>query len=218
MDWLLQHHEEIRNLGLVGAAASGLPLAIWRSFIAQQQTRIATDNHLAETYTKAIDQIGKTEDEIRLGGLYALEKIAQSNRQYHGQIIEVLCAFVRLHAPLEEENDDFQETTDPSPKLIVQTTLTLIGRRNIAFERLSRLQKTTVTIDLSNTNLSKARLFKANLSRVNLLGANLSGAYLLGTNLKGAIVTPAKLREAKVYKNAILPENIDRDALTLEKD
>jgi hypothetical protein len=92
MDWLLTNHEAIRNLGLVVVAAIGLPVAIWRSWIAeklsiaaQEQSRTTAENHLAETYTRAINQIGSNETEIRFGGFYALEKIANSNLGYYKQ-------------------------------------------------------------------------------------------------------------------------------------
>ena len=88
----------LRNYGLAGAALLALPFALWRGKIAsdqtksvQEQTQINADNHLAETYTKAIDQIGDDKQAIQLGGLYALEKIAQKNPDYHRQVMEVLC-------------------------------------------------------------------------------------------------------------------------------
>jgi hypothetical protein len=56
---ILTHHEAIRNLGLVLAAVIGLPVAIWQSLIANK-------THLAEAYTKAIDQLGAEKEAIHL--------------------------------------------------------------------------------------------------------------------------------------------------------
>ncbi|MBC8287775.1 MAG: pentapeptide repeat-containing protein [Nitrospinae bacterium] len=222
MDWLLEHHEEIRNLGLVAAAAIGLPLAIWRSFIAQKQTRIATDNHLAETYTKAIDQLGRTENEIRLGGLYALENIAQTNQHYHGQIMEVLCAFVRLHAAGKAE---ISEKNHKSHKLVIHTILAIISRLNNNFENSSFFKrnvgklisywnkkldlnwfedfayealKKTIDIDLKSIILWDLKIFNGNFSNGDFSEADLTGAYLSLTNFSETTFINTDLSETNL--------------------
>ena len=40
---------------------------------------------------------------MRLGGIYALERIAQESDDEHGPIVEILCAYVRNHAPRRRE-------------------------------------------------------------------------------------------------------------------
>ncbi|QPJ64466.1 MAG: pentapeptide repeat-containing protein [Candidatus Nitrohelix vancouverensis] len=216
MKWLLDHHEEIRNLGLVFAAGIALPLAIWRSLIAHRQTRIAENNHLADTYTKAIDQLGKEENEIRLGGLYALEKIAKNNRSYNTQVMEVLCAFVRLHAPRnfdEKDEDVVPAPIEPALKIVVQAALTIIGRRNIEFDTptksklqnlLRKVSRKTVSdqfvrLDLSASNLSQMVFTEANLSGADLRKADLSGAYLSEADLSEADLRKADLSEASLF-------------------
>jgi uncharacterized protein YjbI with pentapeptide repeats len=221
MDWILVHHEAIRNIGLVVAAAIGLPVAFWRS-------RIANKTLLAETYTKAIDQIGDEKEAIKLGGLYALEKIARDNRQYHGQIIEVLCAFVRLHAPLdieiEEMNDEemrTQENNAKKPKLTVQAALTIIGRRNASFEHVSKLRtlrnrfnsrfnqflgsyilpenkQDRVFLDFSSTNLEGANFDNANLELSDFSNANLKKAFFWGADLEMATLSKVNLSFANL--------------------
>ena len=52
-----------------------------------------------DLFTRAIDQLGSEKLEVRLGGIYALERIARDSEKDHGPIMEVLVAFVRLHAP-----------------------------------------------------------------------------------------------------------------------
>lgn len=208
MDWILKHHEEIRNLGLVAAAVIGLPLAIWRSFIAQQQAKIQADNHLAETYTKAIDQIGHTTETIQLGGLYALEKIAISNQKYHRQIIEVLCSFIRLHASIHQPEMDKHE----NPAIIVQTALTIIGRRNIAFDKPPEKQN-HVTIDLSESHLERANLSDANFQGANFVETNLEEANMQGTNFQSAnfilaCLNKSNLGEANLQETSLMEASL----------
>ncbi len=226
--------ETIRNYGFVLAALIGLPLAIWRSSIAnsqaksaqdqtvnsQEQTKILANNHLAETYTKAIDQIGNNKEAIQLGGLYALEKIAQKNHDYHGQIMEVLCSFVRLHAPRRTEEQIEKEIERELPKIIVQTALTIIGRRNVKHDT-SPDGKNKVVIDLSGANLMGAHLGGADLIGAVLIGTNLIGANLNQTdlrraNLTGADLSEADLREANLEGSIITQEQFD--SATTDKD
>src|SRR5215212_6792603 len=70
----------------------------------QQQTqRLTEQGQITERFTRAIDQLGATHDngdkklEIRLGGIYALERIDKESpeRAYHGTVMEVLTAYVR---------------------------------------------------------------------------------------------------------------------------
>jgi hypothetical protein len=42
-----------------------------------------------------MDQLGSKEIDVRLGGIYALERIARGSKEDHPQIVEVLTAYVR---------------------------------------------------------------------------------------------------------------------------
>ena len=93
----------IRNLGLVVAAMIGLPFVIWRSIVAdrqaataQRQSEIAQSGLLNERYQKGAEMLGSEVLAVRLGGIYALEALARENSgNYHRQIMNLLCAFVR---------------------------------------------------------------------------------------------------------------------------
>jgi hypothetical protein len=77
----------------------------WRNL---NQTRQLTEQgQITERFTRAIDQLGETDEdgnprlEIRLGGIYALERIDKESpkRAYHPTVMEVLTAYVRENAP-----------------------------------------------------------------------------------------------------------------------
>jgi uncharacterized protein YjbI with pentapeptide repeats len=53
---------------------------------------------ITERFTRAIDQLGNRELDVRLGGIYALERIARDSSDDHPQVVEVLTAYVREHA------------------------------------------------------------------------------------------------------------------------
>jgi len=61
--------------------------------------RVTVERHMTDRFTQAIDQLGNDKLEIRLGGIYALERMAATSEKDHWKIMEVLTAYVREHAP-----------------------------------------------------------------------------------------------------------------------
>jgi hypothetical protein len=57
--------------------------------------QVAEQGQLTERYTKAIEQLGSDKLDVRLGGIYALERIAADSERDHPTVVEVLSAFVR---------------------------------------------------------------------------------------------------------------------------
>lgn len=86
---------------LLGGTAllSGLYFT-WRTL------QVNREGQITERFTRAIDQLGNMDNsgnprlEIRLGGIYALERIDKESpeRAYHGTVMEVLTAYVRGNA------------------------------------------------------------------------------------------------------------------------
>ncbi|MEH0983039.1 pentapeptide repeat-containing protein [Micromonospora sp. CPCC 205556] len=52
--------------------------------------------YVTDLYVKAVDQLGSDKAPIRIGGLYALERLAQDNRVQRQSIVEVICAYLRM--------------------------------------------------------------------------------------------------------------------------
>ena len=87
----------IRNVGLVGAGLIALPLALWRSIVADRQAKTAQESLLNERYQRGAEMLGNEVLSVRLGGIYALQSLAQEHpEQYHVQIMRLFCAFARF--------------------------------------------------------------------------------------------------------------------------
>ncbi len=183
---------------------------------AQESARLAREGQLADRFTKAIEQLGavdasgKKKLEVRLGGIYALEGIANESVRDHWPIMEVLCTYVRVNAPapskgenpLSEERKPKKPAQDSQasagavhPASDIQAILTVLGRRNREYEREAQY------LDLRDTNLrgadvSKANIFSADLRRANLADADLSQADLSGAHLESADLSGADLSGA----------------------
>jgi hypothetical protein len=164
--------------------------------LVQQSQAIMQQGQITDRFTKAIEQLGavdpggKKKMEVRLGGIYALERIADESESHHWPIMEVLCTYVRENAPKKQESppggkqnpgETAQENQAPTPALRppadIQAILTVLGRRDYKYQRKDQY------LDLRDTDLSGVQLLKANLSSTWLVGANLSGAYLLEVGL-----------------------------------
>src|SRR5690349_11387725 len=64
-----------------------------------KSTELAGQGQVTDRYTKAIEQFGSKEIDVRIGGIYALERIAGDSARDHPTVMEVLAAFVRAHSP-----------------------------------------------------------------------------------------------------------------------
>ena len=187
-----------------------------------KEAELAESRLTAERFSRAIEQIGSENIHVRLGGIYSLEQIAKDSPDDHWTVIEVLTAFIRENSPAEQrrlqrqtlaasylsnqegnlnENNGLSiVTTD------IQAALTVIGRRRLMKEDGTCNDKGK--LELNNTNLSGANLYKANLNNANLFGANLSGTSLNKANLSSANLFGANLRESYLIKANLSGTNL----------
>jgi uncharacterized protein YjbI with pentapeptide repeats len=125
--------DAVRTGLAVGAgigAATGLILAFRRQHhqeIATDLTdRDATERRITELYTKAVEQLGSDKAAVRLGGLYALERLAQDNPAHRQTIVNVICAYLRMPfsptAPADKpELEAPEEPGEPDPETETRT-------------------------------------------------------------------------------------------------
>ncbi|WP_242046503.1 pentapeptide repeat-containing protein [Cylindrospermum sp. FACHB-282] len=179
--------------------------------IARENLKLSEDKQITERFAKAIELLGNERLEVKLGGIYALEQIAQdSPDKYHWTIMEVLTAFVRENAPVKKIAEE-DEGKIPKLRTDIQAALTVIGRRNCGKE------KEYQRLDLNNIDMRGANLYKAHLEKAILFEANLQGANLTQANLQEADLTQANLQEAIFYqanlKEAILAKANLKEAI-----
>ncbi len=79
--------------------------------VAAAGERDATARRITELYAKAVDQLGSAQATVRLGGLYALERLAQDNPdpQLRQTVVNMLCAYLRMPGTEEEPHTVEQE-------------------------------------------------------------------------------------------------------------
>jgi hypothetical protein len=92
--------------GVAGAAA--LLLAFRRQWlnehVAKDTAFDATERRVTEIFTKAVEQLGHAQAAVRLGGVYALERLAEGFPEYRRTVVDVICAYLRMSVVLPPPN------------------------------------------------------------------------------------------------------------------
>jgi uncharacterized protein YjbI with pentapeptide repeats len=184
-------------------------------YFTSQTLWMTQEGQITERFTKAITHLGDRERlTVRLGGIYALERIARDSVKDHWQIMEVLTAYVRENSPRGEEpapqkpvemqNVPFrgqvqvpsQGSSDPPIESIPPSApINLIGI--LAVERPSRKLATDIQAALTVLVRRRWSFGQGEYQRLNLSQTDLRAADLMGANLRGADLGQADLREAR---------------------
>jgi hypothetical protein len=86
-----------------GATAAGAALLAWAALRQaqtaserhQEQTNADRQRRITESFAKAVEQLGSDKLEVRLGGIYSLERISKESPDDYWTVMENLTAFVR---------------------------------------------------------------------------------------------------------------------------
>ncbi|MGX4695468.1 pentapeptide repeat-containing protein [Streptomyces sp. JNUCC 63] len=167
--------------------------------LAQQTLDSTRDGQVTNRYTAAIEDLGSSNAEVRIGGMYALQRIAEDSPHDKPTVVRVLAAFVRNHGIAGSAAVQDDENTAVE---ILMAEATADDPANLRGAQLPHLQQSGAdmrALDLSGANLQGAYLAFANLAGAQLSGADLSGAHLKGADLHGAQLSAADLHGADLH-------------------
>ncbi len=197
----------IRNIVLAAAAVIALPLAIWRSIVAdrqadtaQKQSEIAERGLLNERYQKGAEMLGNSMISVRFGGINALERLAEEHpKDYHLLVMQLFCAFVV--EPPEDDNgpknqEENEDTSIPRARRDVQLIIELIGRRNK--ERRTIEREAGFVLDLSYADLSDIVFFRVDLSEIKFNKSDLSRAKFSRSFFKQVELAETNLSKTQI--------------------
>jgi uncharacterized protein YjbI with pentapeptide repeats len=177
------------------AVLAGLVVAWQQLGQTSQNLRVSEEGQITDRFTHAVDQLGDANLTVRLGGIYALERIARDSPRDYAASMEVLTAFARRppNAALATPGADPAGSAPED----VAAALRVIGRRTsdqIAQEAAAGLD----CLHLESVRLPAADLRGYNLTHLCLANADLSGALLDGADLAGSDLTAANLASANL--------------------
>lgn len=192
--------------GVAGLLLVAGAIATWR------QVQVNREGQITERFSRAIDQLGSRAPDVRLGGIFTLERIARDSPADRWTVAEILGALVRTHAPwLVGAPDGPQHPTPTVDKQLpwlhhrapdIQAALVLLGHRPPSRDEL---QLYLSRVDLRGAYLPGARLANAmirhaNLARAGMSRVNLEGSDLEDTDLRLAYLRHARLAGAKLHR------------------
>lgn len=193
--------------------------------IARDELSTTKEGQITERYTAAVGQLGEDSVDVRLGGVYALQRNMEDRPRDHPTIANVLAAYIRTHAGAPPKSGN-QVPPD------VLAALDVIGGRNSAHDRsfVPDLRSThlpgvelgwdpssPVAADHKRAQLRRAILRDADLKNADLSGADLRGARLARANLADADLSEADIREATLGR-ANLRDAYMSDAILRKAD
>ena len=216
------HHEAISPLLTLLAGVAVATVALLRHFA---QTDADRQRRITETFSKAIEQLGNDKVEVRLGGIYSLERISRESPSDYWTVIENMTAFARersrrteaerterlsyrayfmwLEAGQPEDSADYfwgraieLDEFGKQPPTDIAAVVTVLARRGERGHR--REVANNWRLDLGGANLRSASLREAHLKGANLSRAHLEGADLTVAHLEGADLSGSYLKGTKL--------------------
>jgi hypothetical protein len=202
-------------------AAGGL-LLIAGVYFTWAQIQVSREGQVTERFTKAIEHLGSEELDVRLGGIFALERIARDSSADRDAVAQVLISYIRGHSSWQGSPKMLrgkrtcpavtgEAALDALPtmyarKADVQAAMTVLSRRPSPHEEESDL--VLVEADLRQSTFRDAYLFDADLKGTNLQSIDLDDAFLdradfggdprfyCATHMEWASLRDASIREA----------------------
>lgn len=216
----VSNSETLRNVGLLIGGALAFVFAGWRAWVAERQANAsqaqvetalaqvdaahrqaetAQQALLNERYQRGAEMLGHDVLAVRLGGIYALQNLAEEYPEtHHIQVMRLLCAFVRNPTPALDplEGDDARPSDFDRLREDVQAAMNVIGYRGSS--GISIENQNGYHLDLSGAALTFLRLERADLRFANLEGAYLDNVHLPYCKLTDAILIQASLTMANL--------------------
>lgn len=206
--------------GTILQAITGIALglgayATWRRLtINEHELRTSREGQITERYSRAIDHLGHDSMDVRMGGIFALGRLADNSPADRDAIVAVLCAFVRGHSSWPPTQPGQAPAGTPRADLAtlavrandVQAALTTLGRIN----QLPGDE----WISLPRTDLRFARMDGLRFDHANLGNAELSLCRLRGTVLRHSVLYRSRLRQAQLHGADLTSANLEGADLT----
>lgn len=176
---------------------------------------LKVDENRTSRYSSAVAQLASAHEDVQLGGVYALERLAQDSQSDRNVIYQVLSASLKRRGSAEREIDALDGSVLPRTISAVELAITLVLSRSKNVADLYLRDADLSGLDMTNYWLPGADLRGANLMGANLSGANLAGAFLDGANVQGLRLRGATLD--KVRWGATDPTAADLRSATLRE-
>jgi uncharacterized protein YjbI with pentapeptide repeats len=212
-----------------GATAAGAALLAWAALRQastasdrhQEQTNADRQRRITESFSKAVEQLGSDKLEVRLGGIYSLERILKESPDDYWTVMENLAAFIRERSQRNERERlyvDWEERVRKRAYFLWLAADKPEGQSEQHSAEALRLEKqgerpaadiaAALTVILRRSELNRERedtnawhfnLTDAVLRRAALRAGHFKNVTLVDAHLEGAYLVDARLEGANLW-------------------
>ncbi|MGP3688479.1 pentapeptide repeat-containing protein [Streptomyces sp. IBSNAI002] len=183
------------------------------------QLKIAEQGQITTRFNQAVTHLASDSQDVRFGGIYALERIMQDSPRDQPRIMAVLSAYMRTRSPVPTDSWEPMETTFPYPvdtdiaaaaEVLAERPRGKDGREKINWNYLdlrgmelqARRRNSTVTSGdpsaAPSFSFAYAKLNHADLRQVIFMGVDLSDALAYEVNLENSALFDVKFVSASM--------------------
>jgi len=182
----------------------------WNLENARDDLKRSQDRDYADLFTKAIEQLGAVKNvkevvrttggaaihhgaervseertepniEVRLGAIYALQRISQASERDHIAVMEVLCAYIRQNSLATNSDLGTPPDEEASPLPDIQAAVTVLGRRDKDRKEFEKDQQFRLDlhganfrgVDFTDTDFSATLFHRSSFDRAIFKDCNL---------------------------------------------
>ncbi len=178
--------------------------AAWRQLrVSQEGLRLTQEGYITDRFSRAVDQLGSDNPDVRIGGFHALLRIAEHSPRDREAVISIQAAYLRTHLPWPPAGPEAPAANVPINDVaplearVPDAQVALTGLGMLCEHREQRW------VNLSATDLRRADCDGLVLPEVNLDRACMEAAGFYHANLTQASLVSVNLRYAD-FKTAIL--------------
>lgn len=205
-------------VSLPGLAALAALLFTWMQVgQASKELRISEQGQITNRFNAAVTNLGSDSVDVRLGGIYGLERIMQDSARDHPTVVSVLTAYVRRHAPLPKSDTERKKTTAPeeTPPTDIEAVMNVLAERPLGVSEafgldLSRTELRGLRSGQGGSRFAFTVFQETDLTGADLTGADMHSADLTNAILRASILTDARLSGADLTDADLNGANLDK--------
>jgi uncharacterized protein YjbI with pentapeptide repeats len=151
-----------------------------RSYDARQQ-------RITELYSNAVEQLGHDKAPVRLGGFYALERLAQDNPEHRQTVVDVVCAYLRMPFGSEPQDTGVATDSDRYQELQVRLAAQNLLTRHLEIPMVPSREKGIAFSQPARPPSSYWKNISLDLTRAHLISIDFTLCVLSDANFNNAI-------------------------------
>jgi len=173
---------------------------------------LSSEGQVTNRFSTAVVLLKDDDSSVRLGGLYALERVAKDSPKDHSTIMEILAAYIRERSRIQKEKFERDKIAaanrPPAANALPEKAAINAGAANSNSEKnisvVTKIEDLPPPIDVLTACEIISRRNTENDKKefsFNFSGVNLKGAHFIKTSLRDSYFVYADLRAALFFES-----------------